>query len=55
LSEQERKEIEDVVLTLSFFRPSMAGDFVIGMNGPIPTVLDQIGTSTADLDEQREA
>ncbi|KAJ4332655.1 hypothetical protein N0V87_008215 [Didymella glomerata] len=35
--------------------PSMAGDFVIKMNGPIPTVLDQIGTSTADLDAQRDA
>jgi hypothetical protein len=29
----------------------MAGDFVIAMNGPIPTVLDQVGTSTADLDK----
>ncbi|KAL1792290.1 hypothetical protein ACET3X_008797 [Alternaria dauci] len=35
--------------------PSMAGDFVIRMNGPIPTVLDQIGTSTADLDKQAAA
>lgn len=35
--------------------PSMAGDFLIRMNGPIPTVLDQIDTSTADLDAQRDA
>jgi hypothetical protein len=30
----------------------MTGDFAIAMNGPIPTVLDQIGTSTADLDKE---
>ncbi|XP_014553049.1 hypothetical protein COCVIDRAFT_29643 [Bipolaris victoriae FI3] len=27
------------------------GDFRIRLNGPIPTVLDQIGTATADLDK----
>jgi hypothetical protein len=30
----------------------MSGDFAIRLNGPIPTVLEQIGTSTADLDKE---
>jgi hypothetical protein len=29
----------------------MTGDFFIRMNGPLSTVLDQVGTSTADLDK----
>jgi hypothetical protein len=30
----------------------MGGDFKIRLNGPIPTVLEQIGTATADLDKE---
>jgi hypothetical protein len=30
---------------------TLSADFHIAMNGPIPTVLDQVGVSTAELTE----
>ncbi|KAI4670641.1 uncharacterized protein J4E88_009733 [Alternaria novae-zelandiae] len=32
--------------------PSMVGDFMVRMNGPIPIALSQVGTATADLDKE---
>ncbi|KAF3005608.1 hypothetical protein E8E13_002270 [Curvularia kusanoi] len=44
-----------LTLTHTLNGSAWAGDFMVRMNGPLPTVLDQIGTSTADLDKEVSA